>query len=42
MRTKYRTATFDLTVTLNSATLQWLVAYKDKQVAYTEAKYKED
>ncbi|KAL1794655.1 hypothetical protein ACET3X_006471 [Alternaria dauci] len=41
-RKKYRTATFDLTVTLNSATLQFMVAYKEKQVAYTEAKYKED
>ncbi|KAH7125733.1 hypothetical protein B0J11DRAFT_506551 [Dendryphion nanum] len=39
---KWRSATFDLVIALDSATLHFIVKYKNEPVAYTEAKYKED
>jgi hypothetical protein len=39
---KWRSATFTLAVLLDSATLHFVVFYRDEPVAYTEAKYKED
>ncbi|KAF2200940.1 actin-like ATPase domain-containing protein [Delitschia confertaspora ATCC 74209] len=38
---KWRDATFDLLVLLDSAKLHFLVAYKDEPVAYTDADYRE-
>ncbi|KAF1830154.1 actin-like ATPase domain-containing protein [Decorospora gaudefroyi] len=39
---KWRDATFDLFIGLDSATLHFFVLYKGEAVAYTEAKYKEE
>ncbi|KAF2870470.1 hypothetical protein BDV95DRAFT_607638 [Massariosphaeria phaeospora] len=39
---KWRHAVFDLLVVLDSATLHFVVFYRGKPVAYTEAKYKEE
>ncbi|KAG9206733.1 hypothetical protein G6514_000018 [Epicoccum nigrum] len=39
---KWRDANFDMYVQLNAATLDFFIEYKDKRVAYTEAKYKEE
>jgi hypothetical protein len=39
---KWRAATFDLWIHLDSATLEFFVQYKGELVAYTDAKYKED
>lgn len=39
---KWRDATFDLLIGLDSATLHFFVGYKGEAVAYTEAKYKEE
>ncbi len=39
---KWRDATFDLVIMLDSATLRFMVNYKGERVAYTSAKYKED
>ncbi|KAF1995329.1 actin-like ATPase domain-containing protein, partial [Amniculicola lignicola CBS 123094] len=39
---KWRDATFDLHVALDSATLHFIVMYKGDPVAHTEAKYKEE
>lgn len=40
-REKWRDATFDLWIRLDSATLKFYVKYKGEQVAYINAKYKE-
>ena len=40
-RTKWRDATFELRIILDSATLHFFVFYKDESVAYTEAQYKD-
>lgn len=37
----YRTATFDLHVVFDSATIRYVIAYKGETVAFTEAKYRE-
>jgi hypothetical protein len=39
---KWRDVTFDLTLRLESANMQFKVLYKDKPVAFTTADYKEE
>jgi hypothetical protein len=39
---KWRDAVLDLFISLNDATLHFIVAYKNESLGYTEAKYKED
>lgn len=39
---KWRDATFDLVLMLDTAALHFVVCYKNEPVAYTETDYKED